>query len=234
MLCIYRISDGSQSSQSKPKLEGATKEACLRNFVRVFGTERLHIVADNIGDATLAMIREVTGAAGMPEERIHHTDFGSGAYSFLHAVRLAIGLMESDTEPIYLVEDDYLHTPDAPRLLLEGLQVADYCTGYDHPDKYIHTLYPQLLSRLFVTEGTHWRTTPSTTMTFATTLGVLRKDLSVYERHCVSGYPHDHEMFGELWQKHRRVLVSAVPGFATHTEKTWLGPRVDWQACTKH
>lgn len=231
MLCIYRISDGSQGGRSKAKLEGATKEACLRNFVRAFGTQRLHVVADAVGDATLSMIREVTR---LPDERIHRTDFGSGAYSFLHSVRLAISLEPPDTTPVYLVEDDYLHTARAPQLLLEGVEVADYCTGYDHPDKYVHSLYPQLLSRVFITESTHWRTTPSTTMTFATKIGVLRKDLSVYERHCVSGYPHDHAMFGELWHKHQRVLLSAVPGFSTHTERMWLGPLGDWSAALKY
>src|SRR2546430_421950 len=57
---IYRISDG---SYKKERFDFATKEVCLRNFLKVFQprTEDMLIIADNVGEATWNMVNDLHG-----------------------------------------------------------------------------------------------------------------------------------------------------------------------------
>lgn len=224
MICIYRISDFAQTSTFKPKLEHATKRHCLEQFIRVFGKLNLFIIADSVSDETY---QELCGMLGEEcSQQIVRTQYKSGAFSFLAAVKLAIESSLPPETPVYLCEDDYLHLPDAKQLLLEGLTVGDYASLYDHPDKYLpHNTKP---SRILLTKSTHWRTTESTTMTFATRVATLREDYDIYVEFCKTGYPYDHNMFLQLNSK-GRTLVTCIPGASTHAELAWLSPLVEWK-----
>lgn len=221
LVCAYRVSDESQTAAIKPKLGSATKERCLRDFIGIFGPENTTVVADSVGDDSLAKIRSASGGA-----RVIRTQYRSGAFSFIHAAETLCSTDLGDDAPVYLCEDDYLHDANSKDLLLEGLAFGDYCTLYDHPDKY----HPGRVAPCLLFHGqlSHWRTSESTTMTFATRLGTLRNDLPVIRQFCSSGYPRDHEMFLRLGQLGRR-LVTAVPGASTHAELSFLSPLRDWE-----
>lgn len=234
MLCFYRLSDLAQTLAHKPKLPEATKIVCLRNFIDVFGKEHLYILADRVQSQTLDILHTTLGIS---KERVIETSHGSGGHTFLHAAQIVIGSDLPDNVPVYFVEDDYLHQANAFQLLLEGLQIpkADYVTLYDHPDKYMTPLQERTSSYLYVTKSTHWRTIPSTTMTFATTVGKVKADLKVYEEFCHTGYPYDDAMFRTLQQRAGRVLISCIPGASTHIEMLWLSPHpeVTWNELAK-
>lgn len=224
MIVVYRYSDGSQpGAVPKTKLPLATKQNCFLQFLDVFSPKDHHIivVADNVSDESMMFL-----AKYVSPENIVRTTYKSGAISFLYGVQVVLSLPIPDDSIIYLVEDDYVHALEAPRLLTEGVAVADYATLYDHPDKYMGEIAP---CHLIKTASSHWRTTPSTTMTFATTKRVLREDWDIYWEHCKSGYPYDHEMFLSLGKKNRHV-ISCVPGKSTHAEMAWLSPFHDWHA----
>lgn len=220
MLCVYRISDAAQTSAVKPKLDHATKRVCLENFVNTFGKPNIILVADSVSDATF---EELCGI--VDKTQIVRTQFKSGAFSFLAAVKLAIDSGLPPNTPVYLCEDDYLHLPNANTFIKEGLEIADYVSVYDHPDKYLQEHVKP--SRIFLTPSCHWRTAESTTMTFAARVSTLREDFDTYVDFCKSGYPHDHEMFLQLGGK-GRTLVTSIPGASTHTELAWLSPFIEW------
>ena len=82
-------------------------------------------------------------------------------------------------EVVYFAEDDYIYKKNAPTIILEGLQVGDYSSGYDHPDKYINKKdggpNPFIedggeLTRVLLTKSSHWKLTNSCCMTFAVKL----------------------------------------------------------------
>ena len=139
---------------------------------------------------------------------------GCEAKSFLTALGMG-GLVPGDGIVVFL-EDDYDVKPGWTRAIEEGLVLADYVTLYDHPDKY--TLYNGLMSRIMVSRSCHWRTTPSTTNSYACKASTLRADMKIH-RAFSEGVPitNDHGKFLALWDA-GRTLISAMPGFWSHEE----------------
>ena len=54
LINIYRISDRSNIEKIKP--EYASKEQCLKTFVREFGKDNLITLCDNVTDETFDMV----------------------------------------------------------------------------------------------------------------------------------------------------------------------------------
>jgi hypothetical protein len=228
MKIYYRISD---NSYVKPRF--GDKRRCLENFFKTFAPakEDLVVIADRCGEPTVEMIQTVVNGQAV----VHRTDIGHGAGSFRYSVQLALQL--PDNQPVYFLEDDYLHLPNSRELLLEALAIAPYATLYDHPDKY---LPPERGGNPFVqgggettrvlrTKSSHWKLTNSTTMTFATTVGVLRADIAIWDAHTRGMHPNDFAAFIDLNRKGRGLVVS-IPGRSTHCEAQWATPGVDWDA----
>lgn len=165
---------------------------------------------------------------------------GSDAGSFLAMIDIVLerhdkGLI-SDDDILYFVEDDYLHRDGWIDILLEGMELLPntYLTLYDHPDKY-SSMYSQLTSQILCTNSCHWRTTPSTTSTFACRLRTLKRKLDIHLRHCKDsqyrgvGAITDHQRFIDLWQS-GETLISCIPGYSAHVETGMLSPTIEWSS----
>jgi len=145
-------------------------------------------------------------------------------------------LTYGDDEIIYFVENDYLHKPESQKVLEEGIELgASFVSLYDHPDKYLDPSRggnPYCEggaedTRVYLTESCHWRVTNSTTMTFAAKVSTLKRVESILRKHTIGSHPNDFHMFLELREK-GELLVTPLPGYATHGETAWLSPLTDW------
>ena len=152
---IYRISD---KSFAKAKLPNAGKWECLANAVQEFGAENFHVIADNCTADTIDFLR----GTGLSLETTANGNAGTCRYIFNEVIN-----RYAPEDNLYLLEDDYLHLPGSRAALLEGLEIADYVTLYDHPDMYhpdgkgmnpfVHDDMPKC--SIYRTASTHWRTT---------------------------------------------------------------------------
>jgi hypothetical protein len=226
MKIIYRISD---AGYNKVKPDYITNENCLRNAVGVFGKDNFHVIADNVSDTTKEMILKYV-------DDVQIVSVGNGAGTFNLALDWT--LKQDDDDIIYFLENDYLHKPNSIDIIKEGIELgAEYVSLYDHPDKYIPASSggnPQIeddggeYTKLFLTKSCHWKITNSTTMTFASTVKILKEDEAILRKWTNRGhYPDDYKMFLELREKNR-ILVTSVPGYSTHGETAWLSPLTDW------
>ena len=236
----YRISDG---SYKKNRLLNATKQHCLQNLLSApevqswpSTTIKLRILMDNCKETTQESIIK-----WLPEQRdaawwaIQKINGGSSAQSFNAMLDVIKSANLPQTDYLLLVEDDYLWSDNWYRLLNEGLERADYVSGYDHLDKYINGTdggNPLVedggeVTRVIKTKSRHWKLTNSTTLTFATKVKVLLEDEPIWRKHTTGTYPRDFDAFMELRNK-GRTLITPIPGFSTHTEVDWLSPFIDW------
>ena len=254
---LYRISDKGNNA-SKTKLDNATKQHCLLNAIEHFGKENIYVIADNCSDELISFI----DAQGLRHEETH---LGNSA-SFKYAITKVINTYP-DEDIVYMLEDDYLHLSGSMQLIIEGLEIADYVTLYDHSDQYMTfdrnkpgaaplNRFGLHRWKIFVTEHSHWRETPSTTMTFAARVKTLKADYKILMDNPDKGSPLDFPMFLKLtkqtgimaalsvWRyrkalknivmntfalfRKKRLLISCLPGRSTHCEKKWLSPLTDW------
>lgn len=219
----------SSISRHKERFEDFSHRACYHNLLATIDREvaGLTFFLDGRGDHFL-----------LQEERefpVVTVEALSEARSFLLLLDYALSLELSPETLLYFVEDDYLHRPGWARVLLEAftLEEVDYATLYDHRDKYFFPQYKKLFSKLFVTPSCHWRTTPSTTQTFAVRRKTLEEDLAIHRKYSRGRtISADHDKFCHL-RRRGRVLVSALPGFSTHAEPKYASPHFDWNGILK-
>jgi hypothetical protein len=229
MKIIYRISD---AGYSKVKPDYISNESCLKNFCNVF-FDHIHdirIIADNCSENTLDMV-----AKYIDPINIEKVSVGHGAGTFNLALDRALKL--DDKEVVYFVENDYLHRQQSPKIIQEGLNLgAAFVSLYDHPDKYLDPSKggnPYCEggaedTRVYLTDSCHWKITNSTTMTFASTVEALKRTEPILRKYTNQGhYPDDFKMFLHL-RDENELLVTPLPGYATHGETAWLSPLTDW------
>ena len=226
MYVYYRFCE--EKPGAKPRPDGFCKRKCLENFLECFPTSTIHLVADGVTDETFAWL------CGKVPSKVERTEFKSGEKVFTHVLRRIMKELKPE-DLVYLVEDDYIHLTGSEAVLKEGLELGDYVTLYDCPDKYIdHVLQSQFDGTQRVIEGggeigrilqttpsfTHWKETSSTTLTFATRAGNLTRDyITMFKWSFQSG---DFNMFHDLIHKNGRRLVSSIPGLATHCHLPWI------------
>ena len=208
---IYRICD---KRGGRTLIKGISKRDCFLNFIKVFGTTDLTVVADNTKPDTIEFIKTFTS-------NVHVTALGNSK-SFLYALDIAIH-NNRVSDAVYLVEDDYLHLGNAEKIILEGIQRADYISLYDHPDKYMNPGPNPFVqdggevTKVILTQSTHWKYTNSTTMSFAAKIQTLKEDYEIIKRHCVTERPLDFKMFCNLGKLNKKI-ITPLPGRSTHCD----------------
>jgi len=226
MRIIYRISD---AGYNKVKPNYINNENCLANATKEFDDSIWSVIADNVSSDTNDMIQKY-----VTRNCILYTEKGSGAATFNLALDEA--LTYDDDEIVYFIENDYIHKPGSEKIIQEGIDLgASFVTLYDHPDKYLDpsrggNMYCQggaEDTRVYLSKSSHWKVTNSTTMTFAAKVKTLREVESILRKHTTGTYPRDFDMFLELREKNR-ILISSIPGYATHGETNWLAPLINW------
>jgi len=229
MKIIYRISD---AGYNKVKPDYIDNEKCLQNFCNAFyeHINDIHIIADNCSEPTIDIINKYIDPANIEKVSVGH---GAGTFN----LALDKALKWEDDEIVYFVENDYLHKPNSPTILKEGFGLgASFVALYDHPDKYMDPRAggnPYCEggaedTRVYLTDSCHWKITNSTTMTFASKVSTLKKTEPNLRKWTNMGhYPQDFKMFIEF-QNNNELLITPIPGYATHGETAWLSPLTDW------
>jgi hypothetical protein len=120
----------------------------------------------------------------------------------------------------YIVEDDYLHTPDALNVLRDTLFSWNYfAVPYDYPDRY----NPPKPCNVLVGKDRHWRTIDSGTMT-AIAKG---KTWLTYMSALKEAAPTSNDkVFEEIYSK--VPCINPLPGVASHMTDKHHTPLVNW------
>jgi hypothetical protein len=228
MKILYRISDGGNAKQ-KPAFV-YDKRQMFMHFARVFANHDIYVFADNVSESTYQFL-----ISHYNPEKVMRISLGN-AKSFMYTLDFAIANF-SENESLYFAEDDYIYTQNAPQIIEEGLSIAEYSSGYDHPDKYINACdggNPFIenggeLTRVVLTPNRHWKYTNSFCMTFACRLSTIRADYDFFRDGCSDQHPQDFSICCRLRDLRQRRLASCIPAVSTHGETMWLSKLVDWE-----
>jgi hypothetical protein len=226
MYIIYRFSDATNVAGSNPtRPANFCKRKLLKNFFKIFNGHEIHIIADKASPTSLEWLSQFPS--------VEVTNLGSGDATFLYSLQKALSVCKPN-DKAYFVEDDYIHLPGSPEYIESGLDIADYVTLYDHPDKYKNGYNPFIQHEGEVTlirqtpDGMHWKYTNSTTETFAANISSLARDIDYFSEpltHAKSlhaqGKSPDFILWCNLLQSGAK-LVSSIPGYASHLHIPWV------------
>lgn len=217
----------SEVSQHKNRLEGFSRQKCFENLLSTLD-KRVNVT----------FLLDEFHSSEKPHFILEQTDFpviqikeGTETGSFLRLLDHVSSLHLKPETIVYFLEDDYLHRDGWIDVLLEGFSIpeASYVTLYDHRDKYFLSIYKELTSKIFHTPSCHWRTTPSTTNTYAMKYGTLMEHLPIHRQFSLGRkISADHEKFLELGRQ-GAALISSIPGWSTHVELNLASPCFDWE-----
>jgi hypothetical protein len=226
MRIIYRISD---TGYNKVKPDYITNENCLANATKEFDDSIWSVIADNVSEDTNNMIQKY-----VTRNCILYTEKGNGAATFNLALDEA--LTYDDDEIVYFIENDYLHKPGSQKIIQEAFELgASFVSLYDHPDKYMvpskggnpYCEGGAEDTRVYLTDSCHWKITNSTTMTFAAKVSTLKRTEETLRKWTSESHPNDFQMFLDL-RAQKELLITPIPGLATHGETAWLSPFCKW------
>ncbi len=219
----------SDVSQHKGRIAGFSRQKCHENLLETIDRQRIEITF--LLD-TFHSIKEPHFITEQTEFPVVEIKEGSEAGSFLRLLDYVVSLNLDEDTIVYFLEDDYLHKKGWIDILLEGFTVdhASYVTLFDHRDKYHLPLYHDLQSKIFYTNSCHWRTTPSTTNTYAMRYKTLQEHLEIHKKFSQSRrITADHEKFLELGKRGAQ-LISPLPGWSTHIDAGNTSPCVEWES----
>jgi len=157
---------------------------------------------------------------------------GTEASSFLEILKIIENDNLSDDSIIYILEDDYLHRENWCNAIIEGVEISDYISLYDHLDKYLD--YPDLNSKIVLTKSVHWRTVPSTCNTYACKMITLKTDMGIHKLHSINCHNNVTDDNGKFLRLGRigRTLFTPIPAFSTHCDGL-LSPIINWEKYIK-
>ena len=215
----------SSNSANKERPSWFDREKIFDNFQKTFTKDVIYTAVFDKGSGNVN-----DHFISKKNVNIIEIEAGTEAKSFTKILEYVNKQNFEDEDIIYFVEDDYLHKQGWVNILLEGVQYvgAEYFTLYDHPDKYYLPMYDNLQSKILQTPSIYWRTTPSTTCTFACKFNTLKKRYQTHIQYCSGEYTRDHDMFTELWNIGSN-LISCIPAYSTHVEANMLSPFIDWE-----
>lgn len=212
-----------QEQPNKERPDWWNKEKVFQNFKNTLNPETTNytIIYDEF-------YGRIEGTFLSSEENVHIISAGGEAKSFLKTLEYVLSKNFDDDTIIYFLEDDYVHRPNWDIILREGFTLpVSYVTLYDHKDKYTE-MYSDLMSKILITENSHWKPVPSTTNTFATKFRTLKDDAKIHYQYSMNVEPTaDHQKFLDLNQR-GRYLISCLPGYSTHSVKEWVSPCINW------
>lgn len=154
---------------------------------------------------------------------VHRMYLKNNSSSLINLYKIADTI---DTDNFYFVEDDYLHRKGAGKALTEGLGKFGLITLYDHMDRYTRSDdITKGKEEIQLTNSSHWRTSESTTCTWAASKEIYEK----VNQRAKNLLLYDREFFRQNYLQNQIRLWVPIPGYSSHVHDPYQTPLVNWK-----
>lgn len=226
MHIYFRACEKQQTISNVTRFQNISKTEIIKRCwssiqASVDKTDTIIIIYDTVSDSTLDWLLTTSKT-----NKVHSIQVGDHSWDYhLHTVTLLDTLHEYikqfPDELHYIVEDDYLHTPDAIRVMQNTLKHWEhFAVSYDYPDRY--TMNPQP-AMVMLGVDRHWRTIESSTMTIVAKGSTWLKVIDAVK---TIGPTSNDQIFTQIYKQ--EPCISPLPGVSSHMTDYHLTPLVDW------
>jgi hypothetical protein len=218
---FYRQYNILGSQKGRPKFFDFEK--CFVNLLNTIEGKNvdLHVVMDG---------RPETNFVNKYKDKVtqfHQIEAGKDQVSFFKTWEIAKNIETEDNDLIYFLENDYIHVDgwvDKIIELFSTYNLPHYVSLYDNKDKYLLPMYDDLVSKIFITENHHWRTTASACGSF-----IVNKELFNLDYDINTSVEGDHNKFMLLNEQRNRMVITPIPGLSTHCVEGLMSPTINWE-----
>jgi hypothetical protein len=245
---IFRTCDVVHSLHNTPRPFGDDKKTLIKKcFLSLLASledceYRITVLGDKLSDELVAFFRlhPVTLILG---------DWGNDE-SLRQSMKIAFDT--PDTDWVYLCEDDYLHSKEAFKWIVdliehknEYIKTKRFFTSIGirknlsntpiviHPPDYPDRYKPKYLrfSLIFLSRFCHWRQVTDTTFTFMAQAKTFKRYKSIFWKSCTGANDRylSKSLYAGLRFGNRALCLSPIPGVATHMQEEVMTPLVDWK-----
>jgi hypothetical protein len=226
MIIYFRVCEKQQTISNVIRFQQINKTDMIRRCWKALQSSVTHediifIIHDAVSEDTLEWLQNTANTSN-----IHLVAVEPHSWDYhLHTITLFSVLEEQcikyPNELHYILEDDYLHVPNALSVIkntLSGWQ--HFAVSYDSPDRY--TLNPEPCM-VILGYDRHWRTINSSTMTLIAKGSTWLKWMPEFKQAAPSS--NDQVSLSIFTQE---PCVSPLPGLSSHMTQHHITPLVDW------
>lgn len=231
---IYRF-NASTSAPGVQVLNSLSARQLLNNFISVFATNSLTIIAENATQSDIDWI-----SSNITTDVIK-TNYGDAwqTSTFLLAISLCQTL--PDDQIVYIADGSFLHLATARDVMMRGLNIATYVTGYDDPSKYVNTgmisntgvvgaaavWNGSEATRVYCDGISHYKKTSETPLCVMSLAKTFKHDLSVFQKLSMIPNYNLSNLWHELSSSGHEVICT-IPAVSTIAIISLLAPVIDW------
>lgn len=226
MIIFYRMCG--IPSTSEPPIYSDNKlklnEVCLRSFVDAYREikPKMVFINDYCDLPHIEMIKKYCPF----EMEMVNTQIGIN-----ESCLLQYKMYEKEKDDVVLFQEcDYIHRKPLTESMIQSLLLV---SPYDHPDKYNNYVNGFYKSFLQLEGGSHFRSIPSTTSTFACTKKVFNSIKEILYKYGYIDKERWEEILRTKFHDLKYTLWSPIPSFATHMLIDWMAPNIDWESIWK-
>ncbi len=126
----------------------------------------------------------------------------------------------NDSDWIYLLEDDYLHSENALNIMRDAQKYwGGFIVPYELPIYYTEDIY----SKILIGETCHWRTVHKGTMTTSARVTTIKENMLIFKDIAAKS---DDSIFETIYKD--TPCICPLPGVASHLAKGQMTPIIDW------
>lgn len=233
---IYRFTSV-VSIPGVPLIDAVSPRDLLSNFIDVFGTATMTVIAENATRSDRDWI------SSKVTTDILETNYGDDwqTSTFLMAISLCQAL--PDNQMVYIVDGSFLHTTSARKVMMNGLKLAAYVTGYDDPNKYVNTgvlsdtgtvggaviWNASEATRIFCDGEWHYKKTSDTVLCIMSRAKTFKHDSEVFQKlinipnYSLSNLWHELSLAGHQ-------VICTIPAVSTSSVTSSMAPVTDWSS----
>lgn len=225
MIIYFRACEKQQTISNVMRFNNIPKTIMLKKCwlsiqASVGKSDRILVISDGLSDETLNFLQTTAKTdiafVKVPE---HEWEFHQHTVTLVEELDTLTKLHPDDLH--YIVEDDYLHTPDAISVLKTTLeQWNGFAVSYDYPDRYTMNTVP---SYIMLGVDRHWRTVDSSTMTILAKGNTWQSIMPALKEAAPTS---NDQVFNEVYKTVR--CISPLPGVSTHLTDRHATPYIDW------